>query len=54
MNINHKLIALGLAFSLLGSASAFARPTPHFEKGDRSYERRTVTDHFPITKQSGA
>jgi hypothetical protein len=54
MNINHKLIALGLAFSLLGSASAFARPTLHFEKGARSYERRTVTDHFPITKQSGA
>jgi hypothetical protein len=54
MNINHKLIALGLAFSLLGSASAFARPTPHFENGHLSYEKRTVTDHFPITKQSGA
>jgi hypothetical protein len=54
MNINHKLIALGLAFSLLGSVSAFARPTLHFENGHLRYEKTTVTDHFPTTKQSGA
>ena len=54
MNTNHKLIALGLAFSLLGSVSAFARPTLHFENGHLPYEKTTVTDHFPTTKQSGA
>ena len=54
MNINHKLVALGLAFSLLGSTSAFARSTPHFENGNHSYEQRTITGHVPMTKQSGA
>jgi hypothetical protein len=32
MIISHKLITLGLAFSLLGSTCAFARPTPAFRK----------------------
>jgi hypothetical protein len=54
MNINRKLMALGLAFSLLGATSAFARPTPHFENSRLSYQKKTVTDHFPATKQSGA
>jgi hypothetical protein len=54
MNISHKLITLGLAFSLLGSTSAFARPTPHFENGFPSYEKRTATGHAPTTKTSGA
>lgn len=40
MNISHKLITLGLAFSLLGSTSAFARPTPDFENGGLSYKKR--------------
>jgi hypothetical protein len=54
MNINHKLMALGLAFSLLGSTSAFARPTPLFENGHLSYEQGAVTGHVPTTRQSGA
>ena len=36
MNISHKLITLGLVFGLIGSTSAFARPTPHFENGSLS------------------
>jgi hypothetical protein len=32
MNISQKLITLGLAFSLLSSTCAFARPIPHFRK----------------------
>jgi hypothetical protein len=39
MNIRHKLIMLGLAFSLLGSTSAFAKP--HFENGCLSCEKAT-------------
>lgn len=54
MNTNHKLMALGLAFILLGSTSAFARSTLHFENGNQSYEKRTITGHVPITKRSGA
>jgi hypothetical protein len=54
MNISHKLITLGLAFSLLDSASAFARPMPHFENGCLSYEKKTATGHVPTTKVSGA
>ena len=42
MNISHKLITLGLAFSLLGSTAAFARPAPN-----------TVESHVPIPKTSG-
>ncbi len=52
MNISHTLIALGLAFSLLGSTSAFARPTPHFENGRLS--QKMVESHVPTAKTSGA
>jgi hypothetical protein len=54
MNIRHKLITLGLAFSLLGSTSAFARSTPNFENGFLSHEKVTATDHIPTTGTSGA
>jgi hypothetical protein len=47
MKISHKLIALGLAFSLLGGTSAFARPAPYFENG------KTVEAHVPAAKTSG-
>lgn len=39
MNISHKLITLGLAFSLLGSTCAFARPMRHFENGGKGRSR---------------
>jgi hypothetical protein len=51
MKISHKLITLGVAFSLLGSTSTFARPMPH---GCLSYEKNTATGHVPTTKTSGA
>jgi hypothetical protein len=54
MNISHKLITLGLAFSLLGSTCAFARPTPHFENGYPPYTDKTVPSHVPTAKTSGA
>ncbi len=54
MNISHKLISLGFAFSLLDSTSAFARPIPHFESGCLSYEKKTATGHVPTAKTSGA
>jgi hypothetical protein len=54
MNISHKLITLGLAFSLLGSTSAFAAPARHFENGCLSCEKSTATDHVPTAKTSGA
>ena len=54
MNISHKLITLGLAFSLLGSTCAFARPTPHFEKGYLSYDKKTIASHVAAAKTSGA
>jgi hypothetical protein len=54
MNISYKLITLGLAFSLLGSTFALARPMPHFENGYLSYEKRTATAHVPTTRPSGA
>ena len=54
MNISHKLITLGLAFSLLGSTSAFARPTPHFENGCLSCEKKTVESHVRTAKTFGA
>ncbi len=53
MNISHKLITLGLAFSLLGSTSAFARPAPHFENGGLSYKEKTGERHVPTAKISG-
>ena len=54
MNISHTLIALGLAFSLLGSTSAFARPTLHFENGGLSHEKKMVASHVPTAKAFGA
>ena len=54
MNISHKLITLGLAFSLLGSNCAFARPMRHFENGALSHEKRTVASHFPTANAFGA
>jgi hypothetical protein len=45
MTISHKLITLGLAFSLLGSTCAFAKPTP---------EKESVASHFPTAKTSDA
>ena len=51
MNIRHKLITLGLAFSLLGSTAAFARPTPNFENG--SLSQKTVESHVPTAKTFG-
>jgi hypothetical protein len=53
MNVNHKLITLGLALSLLGSTSAFARPTPHFENGCLSCMNESVESHVPTAKTSG-
>ena len=53
MNTSHKLITLGLAFSLLGSNCAFARPMRHFENGGLSYEKKTVASHVPIARTSG-
>ena len=54
MNISQKLITMGLAFSLLGSTCAFARPTPHFEHGRVSHEKKTIASHVPAAKTSGA
>ena len=54
MNISHTLIALGLAFSLLGSTSAFARPTLHFENGGPSHEKKMVASHVPTANAFGA
>jgi hypothetical protein len=54
MNINHKLLMIGLALSLLGSTSAFARPTPHFENGCLSCKNEAVESHVPAAKTSGA
>jgi len=54
MNISHRLITLGLALGLLSGASAFARPTPHFENGRLSHKKRTITSHVPTAKTSGA
>jgi hypothetical protein len=52
MNISHKLITLGLAFSLLGGTSAFARPTPHFENG--RLPQTIIESHVPTAITSGA
>jgi hypothetical protein len=41
MTITHRLIALGLAFGLLGSTCAFAKPTP---------EREPAASHFRTAK----
>jgi hypothetical protein len=54
MIIGPKLITLALALSLLGSTCAFARPTPHFENGRLSYEKKAVASHVPTAKTSDA
>jgi hypothetical protein len=54
MNISHKLITLGLALGLLGSTSAFARPTPHFGNGCLSCKKETVESHVPTARTCGA
>ena len=54
MNISHRLTTLGLALGLLSGASAFARPTAHFENGFLSHKKRTITSQVPTTKTSGA
>ena len=54
MNISHKLITLGLAFSLLGSTCAFAMPMRHFENGGLSHEKKTIESHVPIANAFGA
>jgi hypothetical protein len=43
MTISHKLIALGLAFSLFGSTCAFAKPT---------LEKEPVERHLPAANTS--
>jgi hypothetical protein len=53
MIIRHKLITLGLAFNMLGSTCAFARPTPHFENGRLSNQKKTIESHVPTAKTSG-
>ena len=53
MNISIKLITLVLALSLLGSASAFAKPSPYFLNGDRWQEKSTVERHVPAARYSG-
>ena len=50
MIISQRLIVLGLAFSLLGSTCAFAKPTP--EK--LTPEKGSVASHFPAAKTSDA
>jgi hypothetical protein len=45
MKISHKMITLGLAFSLFGSTCALARPMPHFKNGDLSYENPMAMNH---------
>ena len=45
MIISQRLIMLGLAFSLLGSTCAFAKPTP---------EKESAASHFSMAKTSDA
>jgi hypothetical protein len=51
MKINYKLITLGVALGLLGTA--FAKPSPYFEKGGLSHEQKTVSRHVPTPETSG-
>ena len=52
MKMNHRLITLALAFGLLGTTGAFAKPSPYF--GHRfSHEESTVTGHIPTAETSG-
>ena len=54
MNISHKLITLGLAFSLLGSTCAFARPMQHFENRGPSFDKKTIASHVLTEKKHDA
>ena len=54
MNISRKLIALGLAFSVLGSTCAFARPTLHCENVRLSHKANTVETHVLTVQTPGA
>jgi hypothetical protein len=51
MKTNHKVITLGLAFGLLGSTGAFAKP--YLENRGLSHEESTVTRHVPTAETSG-
>jgi len=53
MKMSHKLITLGLAFGLLGSTCAFAKPSPYFENGRISHEEKAVMGHIPATEIPG-
>ncbi len=50
MIIRYKLMALGLAFGLLGSTCAFARPMQHFENRGPSFDKKTIASHV-LTKK---
>jgi hypothetical protein len=54
MKMSHKLITLGLAFGLLGSTCAFAKPSPYFENDRLSHEEKAVMGHVPATAIPGA
>jgi hypothetical protein len=53
MNISHRLITLGVAFSLLGSTCAFAKPA-HFNNESLSRVEGTVASHVPTARRAGA
>ena len=52
MKLNHKVITLGLAFGLLGTTCAFAKPSPYVEHR-LSREESTVTGRVPTAETSG-
>jgi hypothetical protein len=54
MNISHKLITLGLAFSLLGSTWRVRKADAAFRNGGLSCGKRTVASHFPTANAFGA
>jgi hypothetical protein len=53
MRISYKLIMLGLAFGLLGSAGASAKPMPHFHNLYLWHGRSTVARHVPTPRTDG-
>ncbi|SHL82765.1 hypothetical protein SAMN05444159_6925 [Bradyrhizobium lablabi] len=53
MNTSYKLITLCVTFTLIGSACAFARPTPYFQNDYRWHEKSTVERHVPTARASG-
>ena len=52
MKMNHRLVALGLAFGLLGTTAAFAKPSPYPEHFGLPHEERTVTGHVTTAETS--